>query len=319
MHLPSPDLIGLSSILGLALGLFITSVIGRTLYILTHPTRRTYAAAVARGKPGDPSEIPPPLGPRTFAAWTFESRGLSLPAWDVTGDRPAGPIIILSHGWGDSRIGGLARVGELCRHASRVILWDMPGHGEAPGTCSLGTREVEDLLALIARAREPGREIVLYGWSLGAGVSIAAAARDVRERLARIACVIAEAPYRLPQTPAQRVMRQKLLPYRWNIPPAFWLLGLDFRVGPRWTGRGGFDRAALAAKLDCPLLVIHGDQDAICPVEDGQQIAAAAKQGAIAVIPGGEHSGLWTDEAILPQTRLAVTAFLTNLRASPGR
>lgn len=311
--LHSPDLLGLSSILGFALGLFITSVIGRTIYILTHPPRRTYASAVARGKPADPSELPPPLGPRRFERWTFQSRGLSFPAWDVAGDLPRGPTIILSHGWGDSRIGGLSRIPHLAPHASRLILWDLPGHGESPSTTSLGTREVDDLLALIQRVREPNLEIILYGWSLGAGISIAAAAKGVNERTCRISAVIAEAPYRLAPTPARNVLREKSLPASWNIPPAFWLLGLDFGVGPRWQRKGPFDRAALAARLTCPLLVLHGDQDTICPIDDGKAIAEAAPSATLAIIKNAGHQGLFTDESLAPQSRAALATFFARL------
>ncbi|MCK6476176.1 MAG: alpha/beta hydrolase [Phycisphaerales bacterium] len=312
----SPDLLGLSLLLGVGLGIFVTTVIGRTIYIMTHPPRRTYASAVARGKPGDPSEIPPPRGPRTFSSWSFPSRGRSLPVWDVVGDNAAGPIIILSHGWGDSRVGGLSRLPELARHASRLILWDMPGHGDAPGTCSLGTREVDDLLELIRCVREPNRDIVLYGWSMGSGVSIAAAASDVRQRQARIAAVIAEAPSRGIVAPARAVLRENNLPRSWNVMPALWLLGIDFGVGPTWRRKGPFDRAELAGRLECPLLVLRGEHDAIASHEDAAAIATAAR-GTLATIPGGGHHGLWTNEAHAAEVRRVVHPFLAALTGLP--
>lgn len=310
MALPSPDLLGLSAILGLGLGAYVTATVGRTMHVLMHPPRRTYASAVSRARPGDPSEIPPPAGPLEFERWTFRSRGRDLPAWDVRGARPRGPVVVMSHGWGDSRLGGLSRVGHVARLASRVVMWDMPGHGEAPGVCSLGTREVEDLLALIAHVREPNVEMILHGWSLGAGVSIAAAARGVGERTARIAGVIAESPYRHAPTPARNVLRERRLPHGWNVTAAFWLLGLDLGIGPRWKGRGGFDRANLAARLTCPLLVLHGDQDAVSPIEDGEAIARQARDGTIARIEGGGHVGLWSDPEHGPRCAASVGAFI---------
>lgn len=313
----SPDLLGLSSLLGVALGIFVTTVIGRTVYMLSHPPRRTYASAVSRGKPGDPSELAPPEGPRAFEAWTHTSRGRSLSVWDIPGDDPAGPLVIMSHGWGDSKLGALHRIEPFARHASRIIAWDLPGHGESEGSTSLGTAEVDDLLALISEVRTPNVEIVLYGWSLGAGISIAAAAADVRLRKARIAGVIAEAPYRLPQTPARNVLREKRLPYLWNTPPAFWLLGLEFRVGLGWTRRGHFDRAVLAERVECPLLVIHGQNDLISPVDDGREIAARARAGTLAIIPAGGHNGLWTGEGSGVICRRAIREFFGTLR-TPG-
>ena len=110
---------------------------------------------------------------------------------------------------------------------------------------------------------------------------------------------IAEAPYRLPLTPARNVMRLNHLPYRLNLPVAMGLVGLRLGVGAGWR-RGqdgvGFDRAAHAARLGCPLLVIHGSEDEISPIEDGRAIASAAPAGEIVEVEGAGHNDLWAEE-----------------------
>lgn len=296
---------GLAVLLTVGLLVFLATTILIAAHTLTHPPRRTYASAVARGRAGDPSELDTP---RTFQSWTLQSRGMDLPVWDIPGDLPpgSGPTIIVTHGWGDSRIGGLVRVEALAPLASRLLLWDLPGHGEAPGRCALGTRELQDLLAMIERADDGAAPLILYGWSLGGGLSIAAAA-DSTTHDRPIRAVIAEAPYRLPMTPARNVMRLRAFPHRANLPPAFWLLGTRFGVGPGWTG---FDRAAHASGLPCPLLVLHGTQDAICPIDDGRAIAEAAPDGHFAPIEDGGHNDLWTDPALHARCAEAVRQFV---------
>lgn len=298
----------------LALGLVI-AILMAALYagwMLTHPPRRTYASAVARARPGDPSELP---APRPFSTWQFEHDGAAFPIWDIPGDDPRGPVILMTHGWADSRLGALQRLGPVLPVASRILAWDLRGHGEATGLCRLGTREVEDLVALIdhIRAGDPARPVVLFGWSLGAGVSIAAAARP--EISPHITGVIAEAPYRLPWTPARRVMHARGLPYRANLPIAFFVLGLLLGAGPRWRN---FDRARHAARLRCPLLVLHGEHDAICPVEDGRAIAEA-RHGTLAVIPHGGHNNLWTEPGPLADCSARLRTFLASLLAASAR
>jgi len=322
------SLAGLAILLLEGLAVCIVAAIGYGVYVLTHPTRRTYANAVSRGRPGHPGEMPGVA--RKFESWTFRTRGVDLPVWDVPGDAPDGPVVIMSHGWGDSRIGGLSRVPAFLGVASRVVLWDMPGHGEAPGTCSLGTREVEDLVALIERVNDPVRGVVLFGWSLGAGVSICAAACSEPARVSdstasdggsnrspsltlRVRGVIAEAPYRLPWTPARNVMRLRGLPWRWNIGAVFAILGVWLGVGARWRG---FDRAEHAARMKYPLLVLHGSDDSVCPVEDGREIAAAAKTGTFLRIEKGQHFGLWTEAPGAELCGAAVREFLGRLEAS---
>jgi pimeloyl-ACP methyl ester carboxylesterase len=293
-----PPIAGLVVFLTSCLALMGAAVVLLTMGMLTRPTRRTYASALAGGRAGDPSELPAttqPHGKWEWRAWTFSSRGLEFPTWEIDGLNPAGPTIVLSHGWGDSRIGGLGRAPWLATMASRVVLWDMPGHGDAPGVCSLGTNEPTDLLALVERLAESSPNgIILYGWSLGAGVSIAAAALPSDSRR-RIIAVIAENPYRLAATPARNVLRMARLPHRLTLESALWLLD---RIGstPGLT-RDAFDRADQAASMRVPLLVIHGEVDEVCPLEDGKAIAAAAKHGTIVVIPGAGHTGMWTTEA----------------------
>jgi deoxyribose-phosphate aldolase len=290
---------GLIILLSVSLALLWAGSVIAVAWMLTHPPRKTYAAAVSRGRPGDPGELSPA---RPFERWTFSSSGMNFPVWEIRGNLPdGGPIIVLSHGWADSRIGGLLRVGALAPLASRLILWDGRGHGEAPGACTLGTREVDDLLALLEQLPETSPRI-LYGWSLGAGVSIAAAARGNS-----IASVIAESPYRLPLTPARNVLRARGLPHRSNLRPAF---GLLRAILGHELAEHAFDRAAHAAKLRCPLLVLHGHLDEVCPLDDGRAIAGSAG-GRLTVLPGGRHNNLWTDPALADLCRDELHAFIS--------
>ncbi len=307
-------MLGLLTLLLQALAVCLIAGVGYTVYTLTHPPRRTYAHAVARGRPGHPDELPKlPTGqPRPFEQWTFKSRGLELPVWDITGDLDANaePVIVMTHGWGDSRIGALTRAVPLLPLCSRIIMWDLPAHGEAKGRCAMGTREVDDLLALLQHLAITNQPLVLFGWSLGAGVGAGVSIVAAAKLGALLAGVIAEAPYRVPQTPARNVLKIRELPYKWNTPVAFWLIGIDARIGPRWPG---FDRAQHAAKLKCPLLVIHGHEDRVCPIEDARAIADAGR-GSLIEIPDAGHHGLWTEPASLPACAEAVREFLSSLR-----
>jgi len=287
-----------------------------TIRRLRRPPRRTFASAVARGQPSDPSELPTP---RAFEAWPLScrvrGRSMELPVWDIAGDDPLGPVIVCTPGWSDSKLGALQRMAALAPACSRVLAWDPPGHGEAPGRCTLGTHEPEALGALLDALSDEAlaRGVVLFGWSLGAGVAIVTAAR--RGADGRIMAVIAEAPYRLPMTPARNVVRLSGMPWTPNGPLAFTILGVSLGVGPRWNG---FDRADYAGRLACPLLVLHGTADAVCPIEDGRAIARAATRGAVIAIEGADHNNLWTDERFRPQSVRATIDFIRSARLKSG-
>lgn len=285
------------------LGLLLLLAIGAVLYwlmlvvltarTLTHPPRQTYASAVSRGQFGDPSELDEP---REFEAWTLRSQGRDLSVWDVPGEVPDGPIAIVTHGWASGKVNSIRRLPLLAGLCSRVVFWDMPGHGESGGRCTLGVQETEDLLAIIERVGDE-RPIVLCGSSMGSGVSISAGVRADK-----VAQVIVEAPYRRAPTPAANVMHFKRAPVRFVLGPALAYVGIA--ACGRWTGPNltrdkdhPFDREVLASRLRCPLLVFHGDADPTCPIEDGRAIAEASPQGRFVEVPGGTHQNLWKDEA----------------------
>ncbi len=271
--------------------LFWLLLVGYTIYALTHPPRKTYAWAVSRNKPAEPSELDEPVA---FTSWSFVSRGRELPVWDMTGGCETGPIVVMTTGWSDSKLGALDRLDVVLPIASRVIAWDMPGHGQAPGVCALGAKEADDLVRLLeVLSEQDNRPIVLFGWSLGAGVSLAAAATIEQTMPGRVLGVVAEAPYQWPWTPARNVLRLRGLPWRSNLRPALALLGLIWLGDPRWKR---FDRVKLASQLTCSLLVLHSTFDEICPVEDGRAIAHAARAGAIVEFEHCLHNNLWTSE-----------------------
>jgi uncharacterized protein len=270
-----------------------------TMWWITHPPRRTFASAISKGRPADPSYLDPgPLGARAWSESVVRLCDVDVALWSVQGDVPDGPCLILSHGWGDSRVGALSRCQALLPVCSRIIMWEMPGHGTTPGNCTLGTREVAMLRALMAHVSADDSDmapsLVLMGWSLGAGVSIAAASRWESDAARHLLAVIAEAPYRVPWTPAENVLRLNGLPWRINVPIVMAMLGIRFGVGPHWQGGGKFDRLEHAKALRVPLLVIHGSHDDVSPIVDGRKIAAIAPQGHLVELESAGHHGIWT-------------------------
>lgn len=295
------DVLGLVLLLLVGFLVGVAILVAYTVRTLTGPPRRGYGFALARGVPADPGELRfvdragTDHAGAAFESYTFRSRGHDLPVWDIRGCHPQGPVVVVTHGWGDSRIVSLCRAPVLLRLASRVILWDLPGHGDAPGRSSLGKDEATDLAALVESLEEKDRPVVLYGHSLGAGVSIEA---GVRLGPDKVGAVVAEAPYRRSLTPARNVMRLAKLPYRLNLPVAMAII------------RPGFDRVRDAAELRVPLLVIHGDADAICPLEDAEEIARAGR-GTLKMIPGAGHVDIFTEPRFAEEAAAALRELLT--------
>ena len=304
--LPGPDDLFHLLIL-LAIGFCIWVCVNTVLIIrlLRHPQRLSYGWAVAKGLPGDPGEADKPV---PYDDWKFRSpRGMDLPAWTLHNEAdPDGPTLIICHGWGASRVTNLPLALELLPMTGRIVLWDMPGHGEAAGNTTLGRAEHRDLLALLDSLRGDDfadKPVFLLGSSMGAGIAVAAAAElcektgndaggqeNDRETTGyphagggKLAGVIAVGVSRRVWEPARVMFRNNGLPWRFGGVPALFLLSL-FSARPGW-----FDRREQAARLCVPLLVMTGENDNICPPGEGQALTEVARHGEMVVLPGGEH------------------------------
>ena len=296
---------GLLILMGWAMGLIL--VVGTLLLIhrLRFPARLSYGAALAARLPTEAAD----LGVAGTELTVTLADGASSPAILLEGGRDAGPLVVLVHGWGDSRFGAMARAPAILPLAWRVLAFDQRGHGDSAsrGT-TLGVREPADLLAVVRQVDTGGRGVVLLGWSMGAGVAIAAGARwgaepGGREALPALRAVIAEGPYRQAMGPVGAALRRRGLP----VQPFLWLAGghMDFWHGPH----AGYDRAALASRLTCPIWVLHGSLDTLCTAEDAKAIAQAAPRGSFVEFANAGHFDLpWSDPGLWESVLRQATA-----------
>jgi pimeloyl-ACP methyl ester carboxylesterase len=292
-----PELL-LLLLLALTLLLLVTS--GMIAWDATHPDRRSTGWALAHRRATDPDDLELP-----FASWSVtRPRGVEIPAWEVSGDGP--PLVaLLVHGWGQSRTQALERINAWRPLASRIVLYDLRGHGDAGGCSRLGDREEDDLLAVLD-ALDGDEPVVVDGHSMGSEIAIHAAAK---RRDARIAAVIASGPYRTVHVPLRNRLAQRDYPTRPLTDLALlWL---------RLAGIRQRDVADACGDLACPLLVIHGADDVISPAEDARAIAAAAPEGRfleLEEVGHGDHHAA-PDEAEARRAH-AVRALVAEIRTS---
>jgi pimeloyl-ACP methyl ester carboxylesterase len=277
------QVLGLAILMLVAAALLLAILTAILIWEARRPARRTAGYALARGLSVDPGDMG-----LAYESWSLRRMGAELPVWEVAGAAGrAGPTAVLVHGWGQSRIDMLARSGPWIDLAPRVVLYDRRGHGEARGAISpLGHGEDDDLLALLDELGEG--PFLLAGWSMGAVIAIAAAARDAER--ARIIGVIAHAPYADLRSSLRGRLRSKGLPSR----PFADLAMLWFRVAGLKHG----STLPRAAALRCPLLVIHGSADTVTAAEEARAIAEASVHGEFISVVGAGHADVQADDAV---------------------
>ncbi|HTH16575.1 MAG TPA: alpha/beta hydrolase [Magnetospirillum sp.] len=229
---------------------------------------------------GVPEMVPVPL--RT-------SDGLLITGWYAPGDTTR-PTIIFCHGNARTLAHRAHKARILLDAGYGVFLVGYRGYGGNPGRPSeTGLYTDARTVAgwLLARGI-PADKLVLYGESLGTGVAI-----QLLLEIEEPAALVLEAPF------------TRLI----DLAPALVPPGLAESL---MVDR--YDNLSKIAKVQAPLLVLHGDQDGIVPVAMSRQLleqAQTEKQGVF--LAGGGHNDLWSHGAAD-----AVLEFLGKVSALPG-
>ncbi|HAI12421.1 MAG TPA: hypothetical protein DCM28_12000 [Phycisphaerales bacterium] len=277
------SILGLVILFATALGVIWLTGAWMLVHSMMHPSRKTYGVVVAREGVTEPSELNLLAQEVTF---TFTDDSTS-PAWIIEGAKLDGPTIILTHGWTNSRYGSLYKAARMVPWASRVVVYDMRGHGDNTAkVCTVGQLEPADLCSIMDQVQQtPDEKFILVGSSMGAGITLHAAVNDQQHHV-RVIGVILDGPYRYAMQPVASHLRLKRIPPE----PICMLANAMLRI--MFWNFAPYDRAMQAAELQCPVLVLHGSDDPICPASAGRSIAEAATDGTYVEITGGEHGGL---------------------------
>jgi pimeloyl-ACP methyl ester carboxylesterase len=252
--------------------------------------------------------------PVTKAVTLVTDDGVPIEAIHLPGDRSLG--LVLAHGFTLSWQGGhLWGVSRRLNRFGGVLAFDFRGHGRSGGLSTLGDKEINDVDAAVAYARELGYEnVVTVGFSMGASivlrhagllggvdavVSVSGPGRWYYRGTPAMRRVHWAVEHKAGRMIARRFLNTRISDGRWDpipVPPA--------------------DAAARISPT--PLLIVHGDRDEYFPADHAEQIYAAANQPKeLWIVPGFGHAESGASPALLDRiatwARTAVT-----LTASPN-
>jgi pimeloyl-ACP methyl ester carboxylesterase len=201
----------------------------------------------------------------------------------------AGLGIVVAHGFtGGWRRPAVRRAVEVLANTGGVISFDFRGHGRSGGASTVGDREVLDLEAAVAWARELGyARVATVGFSMGASVVVRHAA--LRRGVSAVVAISGPSRWYYRGTvPMRRV--------HWVIERrmgrAVSRLALRTRIDPHGWPTVPEPPHAVAARISpAPLLIVHGDADSYFPVEHAELLfAAAAEPKELWIEPGFGHA-----------------------------
>lgn len=284
-------------------------------------------AHVYRMRAGFPRRRPPMFSPTElglpFEETVVTSDGGALPAWFIPArGGAAGPGVVLVHGWDSARDRTLPNAVFLHAAGFHCLTFDVRGNGANPpedlpvSAGEYGADAAAAFVTLLARPEVTHGAIL--GHSMGGIGAILAAADDPR-----VGAVVAVSTPSDPSLMVRQTFRLARLPFPDPIAtPLSWLTTRVF-VRPRGHALHAISARHAVRRYRGPILVAHGRDDPIMPVEHARWIASAAleaRRGAsdpapveLLVVDHGGHSWLYEDEAF----RRSVAGFLARELGGP--
>ncbi|MEI8056698.1 MAG: alpha/beta fold hydrolase [Actinomycetes bacterium] len=224
---------------------------------------------------------------RTGTVFTSDGERISV-AFDRAIDVDFDPAtkgslcFVVAHGFtGSWRLRDNRRIARALSAYGNVVSFDLRGHGSSSGKSTVGDAEILDLNAAIDWARWCGAgPIVTVGFSLGGSVVLRQAAHaDAEHHPDAVVSVSSPGFWFYRGTDRMRLLHVAV---ENPLGRAALRYAFDTRVTTNmWQDPFPTSPSEVAAMIaPTPLLVVHGGQDAFLPIEHGETIATAARDGA---------------------------------------
>ncbi|WP_308637786.1 alpha/beta hydrolase [Paenibacillus silvisoli] len=265
---------------------------GYVAWVIAHP----YVPALysnpqtAQGLAYSDVSFPSKSGRTTVHGWYIPA------AAGAGADAPSVRTVVFSHGYGANREETWVPMYELAALLNRlhynVFMFDY-GYASSgvrsPATG--GMEESQQLLAAVSYARSQGAdEVVVWGFSMGAGTALQAALQT--DATDRIDAMLLDSLF-LPSSDSlfNNVRQYMNLPKYPSLPIIEWMLpfftGVNFNQLP-------VDRV-METTYDMPLFIMHGSADAIASVDTAKHVAAGQFNSLSRewIVEGGQHEMLF--------------------------
>lgn len=204
------------------------------------------------------------------------SDGTRLHGWFLPAPSGARGSLLFLHGNAENISTHLGAVYWLPKQGFNVFLFDYRGFGRSEGEADIVGAHLDAAAALrylAGRQEVDPNRLVVFGQSIGGAVALyTAATTDVSIR-----AVVAESAF----ASYPGIMREKMSEALLTWPLQWIAYGVTSRYDPI---------RVIRQIPPASLLLIHGDQDTIIPVEESRRLyAAAAGDKALWIVPGGGH------------------------------
>jgi uncharacterized protein len=196
---------------------------------------------------------------------------------------PGAPTVVHFHGNGEQLLGQRGLGHALGDAGLGFLAVEYPGYGASPGSPTEAGlyASAEAALQFLREQGVKPEDIVLSGRSLGTGVAVEMARRGYGARMVLVSpytSMVAMGQRTVPFLPAALLMRDRYL---------------------------SIDKAP---HIPIPVLIIHGEQDEVVPVDMGRTLGQRFPHARVVTVPGAHHNDVLEGDDQQEFARLATFA-----------
>jgi uncharacterized protein len=194
---------------------------------------------------------------------------------------PTDSVCVFFHG-NAGQSAGAQWIAPLLGSGVKLVAVEYPGYMGAPGEPTEETvydSAEKALNHLIDIEKIQKNNVTLLGNSLGSGVAVEMARRGYASKMVLVSAYTA-----LPDVAAK----------------LYWYLPVKLLMKDK------FDSLSKASSLQMPVLLIHGTEDRVIPIEFGRTLGAQIKNSSFVEVKEAGHNNIWD----FPETQQALESFL---------
>jgi pimeloyl-ACP methyl ester carboxylesterase len=211
--------------------------------------------------------------------------------WYYQSPKGEAPVLIYFHGNGENleTLRQSDLYGKLIELHATFLAVDYPGYGRSRGTSSESAiNETASAAIQWMRKRNPRSRLITFGWSLGAAVALRSASHhpDLVDGV-----IAASAWSSLPDVAENHFPR--------------WLV--------RMLLRESYDSRDAASRIRCPVLILHGAEDTLVPLEQAERIKGSIRSRSRLIKLDAGHNDLLAH----PDVWKEIHSFLEHLQHHP--
>lgn len=207
--------------------------------------------------------------------------------------KPTDTVVVMVHGFLASKQQPLLAylAAAIAKKGIAAYRFDLSGNGQSEGRFEDATPEKmqEDIAAVVRAMRKRYAKLILLGHSLGGTLALLHAAHEPVDGIIVVSAPVRTVNFAERLSPEQREQLRSVGFTTWNMRTAVGTV--PYTITETFVKElMALDPVAIASRIACPVLLLHGREDRAVTIDETMALAQALPREGFAIIDGADHN-----------------------------